>query len=541
MKTCGEVLVELLEAYGVDTVFGIPGVHTIELYRGLPGSNIRHITPRHEQGVGFMADGFARVTGRPGVCFTITGPGLTNIATAMGQAYSDSIPMLIISSVNRRHELGLGGGRLHELPSQREMMAGVSVFSHTLMRPEELPEVLSRAFGVFTNERPGPVHIEIPIDVMSASADHLNRQLPPLPDRPGPEAEAIGRAVDMIHDADRPVLLLGGGCVGAAAQARLLAERLDAPTLLTINAKGLLPPGHELSLGSNQSLEPAREMVRDADLVIAIGTELSETDYDVVFDGGFEIPGSLIRIDIEFEQLNMNYTADLTILSDAGLAMSALLKCLGQQRAKRQGTTRVEKVRQQLEHNWSGAFQFMDQFLKTVQQALPGVIIVGDSTQPVYAGNYLYEALEPGTWFNSSTGYGTLGYGLPAAIGAKVARPERPVVALIGDGGMQFTLSELASAIEADAPVIVLLWNNSGYGEIKRFMIERDITPLGVDLYTPDFLAIARGFGCHAVTVESFEQLSSQLQAAAGASRPTLIEVHENADFVAAFNDDQYI
>ncbi|MBT8145989.1 MAG: 5-guanidino-2-oxopentanoate decarboxylase, partial [Gammaproteobacteria bacterium] len=491
----------------------------------------------HEQGVGFMADGYARVMGRPGVCFTITGPGLTNIATAMGQAYSDSIPMLVISSVNRRHELGLGGGRLHELPSQREMMAGVSVFSHTLMSPDELPEVLSRAFAVFTNERPGPVHIEIPIDVMSAPADHLSRQIPALPARPAPQAEAIGRAIDMIHDASRPVLLLGGGCVGAQAPARLLAERLDAPTLLTINAKGLLPPGHELSLGSNQSLEPVRELVRDADLVIAIGTELSETDYDVVFDSGFEIPGSLIRIDIEFEQLNRNYAADLGILSDAELAMTALLECLGQQPAERQGAARVAKVRQRLEREWSGPYQFMDQFLKTVQQALPGVIIVGDSTQPVYAGNHLYEALEPGTWFNSSTGYGTLGYGLPAAIGAKLARPERPVVALVGDGGMQFTLSELASAIEAEAPVIVLLWNNSGYGEIKRFMLERGITPVGVDLYTPDFLAIARGFGCDAVTIESFEELSIQLQAAAGASRPTLIEVREGADFVAAFRD----
>src|ERR1700760_3947521 len=158
MSTCGELLVHLLESFGVDTVFGIPGVHTVELYRGLPATRIRHITPRHEQGAGFMADGYARASGRPGVCFIITGPGMTNIMTAMAQAYGDSIPMLVISSVNRTEQLGMAGGRLHELPSQRDLVSSVSAFSHTLMRPDDLPAVLSRAFAVFSSARPRPVH-----------------------------------------------------------------------------------------------------------------------------------------------------------------------------------------------------------------------------------------------------------------------------------------------------------------------------------------------------------------------------------------------
>ena len=157
MTTCGEFLVKQLEAWGVDTVFGIPGVHTVELYRGLHGSSLRHISPRHEQGAGFMADGYARASGKPGVCFIITGPGMTNILTAMGQAYADSIPMLVISSVNERERLGLGKGYLHELPNQRAMTAGVTAFSHTLMSVEELPGVLARAFAVFEGERPRPV------------------------------------------------------------------------------------------------------------------------------------------------------------------------------------------------------------------------------------------------------------------------------------------------------------------------------------------------------------------------------------------------
>lgn len=167
--TCAELLLRLLrDTYNTDTIFGIPGVHTIEMYRALEGgkaSGIRHVTPRHEQGAGFMADGYARATGKPGVCFIISGPGMTNIATAMGQALADSIPMLVISSVSRRDTLGRGQGRLHELPSQQQLLSGVSRFSHTLLDPAGLPEVLARAFAVFHSARPGPVHIEVPIDL----------------------------------------------------------------------------------------------------------------------------------------------------------------------------------------------------------------------------------------------------------------------------------------------------------------------------------------------------------------------------------------
>ena len=176
--TTGEYLVRLLESYGVELIFGIPGVHTVELYRGLPATKIRHVTPRHEQGAGFMADGYARVTGKPGVCFIVTGPGMTNIATAMGQAYADSVPMLVISAVNSRDQLAMGQGRLHELPSQRNLVAGVAAFSHTLLDPAQLPEVMARAFTVFNSARPRPVHIEIPLDVIAQPNCHSVLQSP---------------------------------------------------------------------------------------------------------------------------------------------------------------------------------------------------------------------------------------------------------------------------------------------------------------------------------------------------------------------------
>ncbi|MBS0416461.1 MAG: 5-guanidino-2-oxopentanoate decarboxylase [Proteobacteria bacterium] len=534
MRTCGEELIQLLQEYGVETVFGIPGVHTVELYRALPTSSVRHVTPRHEQGAGFMADGYARASGKPGVCLVITGPGTTNILTAMGQAYADSIPMLVISSVNRTYELGHAGGRLHELTSQRSMVAGVTAFSHTLMRPDELPDLLDRAFTLFASARPRPVHIEIPLDVITQPL----AQGPPrhfvAPAAPGPDPQAIGRAVHLMRLARKPLLLLGGGAIAASREATQLAQVWDVPTAYTINAKGILPKDHPLSLGSNQSLPPVRALAAEADIVLAIGTELGETDYDVVFDGGFRLGGRLIRIDIDPAQLQRNFAAEVAIASDARLAIQALLRELppASRQPELSGSRRASLAREQLKAHWAPAWTSQYRVLDLIQQALPEVIIVGDSTQPVYSGNHMYEATQTRSWFNSSTGYGTLGYALPAAIGARLAAPQRPVVCLIGDGGIQFTLPELASAVEAGVPIIVLLWNNRGYGEIKRYMLGRNIEPVGVDIYTPDFLILARGFGCDARRPTSWHELRESLLAAAAATRPTVIEVMEDAEFL---------
>ncbi|WP_296268518.1 5-guanidino-2-oxopentanoate decarboxylase [Pseudomonas sp. UBA6562] len=530
MTTCGEFLVQQLQAWGVDTVFGIPGVHTVELYRGLPGSGIRHVTPRHEQGAGFMADGYARVSGKPGVCFIITGPGMTNILTAMGQAYADSIPMLVISSVNERERLGQGRGYLHELPDQRALVAGVAAFSQTVLAVEELPEVLARAFAVFDGQRPRPVHIELPLDVITASAEHLRLQPRLVTQPPAPLPALIEQAAQRLREALNPLLLIGGGCVAQPALVRQLAEALDAPTALTINAKGLLPPDHPLLLGSNQSLVPVRQLARDADVVLAIGTELGETDYDVVFDGGFRIGGALIRIDIDAEQLDRNHRPAVAIHSEAGLAIEALLAALPERAVPdRDGAVRAEAARRQLAEDFSGWAHYRRLF-DCILEVLPDARFVGDSTQTVYSGNHLVELDGPRRWFNSSTGYGTLGYGLPAAIGAKLAEPTRPVISLMGDGGIQFTLPELASAVEARVGVIVLLWNNQGYGEIKRYMERRDITPVGVDIYTPDFIAIARGFGCLAKRARDPAHLQALLREAPD-DRPLLIELAEAPPF----------
>jgi acetolactate synthase-1/2/3 large subunit len=533
MATCGEVLVQLLEAYGVEVVFGIPGVHTVELYRGLPATRIRHVTPRHEQGAGFMADGYARVSGRPGVCFIITGPGMTNVLTAMGQAFGDSVPMLVISSVNRTEQLGMGQGRLHELPSQRNAVAGVAAFSHTLLRAEQLPEVLARAFALFASARPRPVHVEIPIDVITSEAGHLALEPRPVPGPPGPAPEAIARAADLLRTAKQPLVVLGGGAVDAGEEALRLVERLDAPVVNTVNAKGVLPPGHPLCAGENMAFAPIRDALRQADVVVAVGTEFGETEM-YPDPQPLALEGKLIRIDIDPEQLVRGFPAAVPILSDARLALAALDAALGTQSPQVSGARRAAEIRAAVRKLWWPAIAVHERVLNVVQRALGDPIIVGDQTQPVYGGNQFFAPSRPRSWFNSSTGYGTLGYALPAAIGATLAAPERPVVALIGDGGLQFTLPELASAVEAQVPVIVLLWNNQGYGEIKTYMAEKHIPQIGVDIFTPDFVAIAQGFGCAAERAGSLEHLQQSLTAAADRIVPTLIEIREDAPWLAA-------
>ena len=534
MATCGEVLVKLLEAYGVEQVFGIPGVHTVELYRGLAGSTINHITPRHEQGAGFMADGYARTSGKPGVCFIITGPGMTNITTAMGQAYGDSIPMLVISSVQSRSQLGGGRGKLHELPNQSALVAGVAAFSHTLMSAAELPAVLARAFALFQAGRPRPVHIEIPLDVLVENADALLASLPVSIARPGPAPAAIEQMSQRLAQAKRPLILAGGGAIDAAPALTQLAERLGAPVALTINAKGMLPSSHPLLIGSTQSLVATRALVTEADVVLAIGTELAETDYDVTFAGGFEIPGALLRIDIDSDQTVRNYPPTLALVADANLASEALLANLAllPSRDPQWGAVRVSRLQAQLSTEWDAPTRAQTVFLQTVFEVLPDAVCVGDSTQPVYTGNLTFNPEQPRRWFNSSTGYGTLGYALPAAVGAWLGRraevtPGGPVLCLIGDGGLQFTLAELASAVEAQTPIIVLLWNNQGYGEIKKYMLNRAIEPVGVDIYTPDFIGVAKALGCAAQAVGDEAQLRAALASASDRQGPSVIEIDE--------------
>lgn len=526
--SCAQVLMKLLREYRVDNVFGIPGVHTIELYRGLPGSGLQHITPRHEQGAAFMADGYARASGKPGVCFLITGPGLTNAATAMAQAYSDSVPMLVISAVNRRDDLGMGRGRLHELPRQSDASRAFCIWQHTLTRAEQLPEALARAFQMLSCSRPGPVHIEIPIDLfpapMPGRLEDYRACTPASP--PAASPAAIEEAARWLQDAESPAILLGGGAQEASAPATELAEKLAAPVFLSLAAKGIVDEQHPLCAGANLSFDSARARVENADVVLAVGTELAETDRNLVRDN-YHFRGRLIRIDIDPAQLICNANPDLAILADAGEALQQLNSAITPRdddaRAASHGQvkTLLESCRTEW---WSGSEERYP-WVRALRESLADDgILVTDSTQLAYNTNTALPLYRPRSHITCTTGYGTLGFALPAAIGARLAS-QRDVIALIGDGGLMFTLGELAVAVEQQLPLPILVWNNSGYGEIRDFMDAAEVPQEGVNLRTPDFVALAKSFGAEGCRINKPEQLGSAVAEALQRKTPTLIEI----------------
>jgi acetolactate synthase-1/2/3 large subunit len=522
--TVGEALIHLLKAHGVDTVFGIPGVHTIELYRGLASSLIRHVTPRHEQGAAFLADGYARASGKPGVAFVITGPGLTNAITPMAQARADSIPMLVISGVNRLDTLGKGLGYLHELPDQRGMLEKVALFSHRVEDPAELADVLARAFARFSAGRPGPVHIEIPLDVMGLPALECAHPVAALPPPPPLDTARMKEVAVKAHLARTPLILAGGGARHAGEALRELAERLDAPVVTTVNARGLLHR-HPLAVHASPSLKAVRTLVAEADLVVAVGTEFGPTDYDMYADGGFVLPRHLVRIDIDADQL-ARHPAAIPLKGEAVHLLDAFVAELGGDRTDR--GTGVERAAAAREAAWAEIGPVMrDQVraVEAIRDALPGSLIVGDSTQPVYAANLFYDHDCPGGWFNAATGYGALGYAPPAAIGAAIARPDLPVVCLVGDGGFQFTLPEIAVAAETGAAVIFIVWNNHGYREIETSMRDAGVEPVGVSPAPPDFLKLADAYALPAERIGSPSGLGAALARARAAGGPRLIEI----------------
>ena len=516
--TVGEALIVLLERAGVDTVFGIPGVHTIELYRGLGNSRIRHITPRHEQGAGFMADGYARATGRPGVCLLITGPGFTNAITAMAQARADSIPMLVITGVNRRDSLGKGLGHLHELPDQAAMARTIALSTQTLTEPERLGEALAEAWRAMTGARPGPVHLEIPTDVMGARIALPDFALP-APPRPAPPPAQIEALAARLEQAQRPLILAGGGTRDAAAELREFAEALDAPLVSTVNARGAMA-GHALDVPASPDLPAIRQAVAEADLVLAIGTELGPTDYDSYGRGPHDFGDRLVRVDIDAAQLARGPAPSLAIAADAGAFLAAMA---GLQARERDGAARAAALREAAMEEIGPRYRALVSLVQRIWEVLPEASIVGDSTQLIYAANLYVEPPGPGLWFNSSCGFGTLGYAAPAAIGAALGRPG-PVVCLIGDGGMQFTLAELGSAEDCAADVVFLVWNNAGYQEIEHWMNEANVPPVGVTPSAPDFVQVAAAYGLPARRVSDGGGMAAAL---AELPRPCVIEFVE--------------
>jgi len=529
-RTCGEATIDLLEAYGVDTVFGIPGVHTLDLYRGLANSKIRHIAVRHEQGAGFMADGYARVSGKPGVCVLITGPGVTNAATPIGQSFSDSVPMLVISSVNATEDLGRGRGRLHEITDQRAVMAPLTAFSRTIRDPAELPQAMADAYDVFEAARPRPVHIELPLDILQAPAP-FRAERRSAAKRPEPDARAIEAAARLLDQARRPVVIAGGGTVDCGDAVGEFAEKIGAAVLLTTAAKGVLRDDHPRCAGATLQLEASQEFLRSADVVVAVGTELAETDSWV---DRLPIQGKLIRIDIDVPTLTRDYQPEVALHADAGAALKALTARISERRNG--GAIHPAEIADLQRRHAEGLPPLQRKHaivLDALREAVPeDAVLATDMTQIAYTGCFYYRTQTPRSWLHP-VGYGTLGYAVPAAIGAKLGAPERAAVALVGDAGFLFTVQELATAVELGLPIAIVLWNNDALQQIAEGMTERGIPEIGVRLRNPDFQALAKAFGCRAVKPDSIQALKEAVRSAITSDGPTLIEVREDASYLS--------
>ena len=525
--TVGCYLVELLAANGIDTVFGIPGVHTLELYRGLAATGLRHILTRHEQGAGFAADGYARVSGRPAAAFVISGPGLTNILTPLAQAYSDSVPLLVVASTAARATLGKGWGVLHELRDQRALAAGAAGSAYSARSVEDVRDHLQAAFASFRSGRPRPAYLEVPLDLLAEPTALRGERFPPAPSAPQPDARALAQAASWLSEASRPLIIAGGGARAAGAHVQALVERLDALLLTTTAGKGVLPEAHEACLGASLPFPPVRELASSADVVLAVGTELSETD--LYFIQHLPLKGRLIRVDIDPVKLTDHYAAHLAIWGDASAALEAIARQVEPRKGWRTklGGASALRARARFDGALDGPVQACVRALKAIRAAVPADgAVFGDMTQITYIGGYAFSVDRPGCWFAPS-GYGTLGFALPAALGAKVAQPDRPVVALAGDFGLQYTSHELATAVELGLSLPVVVWNNRALAQIRDDMRTAEIPPVGVVARNPDFLALGRAYGAHAVHASGPGELTQALTDALGRGAPTLIEVSD--------------
>jgi thiamine pyrophosphate-dependent acetolactate synthase large subunit-like protein len=551
VTTTAEALVQRLEDHGVTHAFGIPGTHSLPVYGALAGSSIEHVVCRHEQGVGFAADGFARSSGRPGVAITTTGPALLNAAAAVAAAWADSVPMLLISPGLPDNVDGRDTGQLHELRTQSGVMRALLGASYRATGPADAAELVDAAFASFATSRPRPFHIELPLDVMDASGPAPAPWNCGRTYRPTPDADGVAAAAALIAAANAPVMVLGGGAVGAGPPALRLARRFDMPVVTSINGKAIIPEDDPLSLGASLRLPACHALLGDADVVIAVGTELA--DSDTWSDGPLELGGDVIRIDIDPAQLQRNALVSVGLVADATAGLEALLSDLeGTDRAAAppasvglvadataglealladlEGTNRatapLAHVREEIHRQVLELGSEFVALVAVLQEHLdPATIVAADSAMACYYGAVHLLRQQAPRRFLHPTGSGTLGFALPAGIGAKLANPDVAVLVITGDGGALFSLSELATAAELGLPLVVLVIDNGGYGEIKRQMLTQGLAPLGTDLVSPDFAAIARAFGCEGHLIAELADLPERLREAFAAAGPTVLEI----------------
>ncbi len=525
-RTGGEWVVEALRAEGVRHVFGIPGVHNLAIYDALlRQSQITHILARHEQGAAFMADGYARASGRPGVVVVTTGPGATNTLTPLVESYAGSQPVLVVMSDIPSALIGKDLGALHEVTNQIDCFKPVCRWAETLRDAQAIPGAVQGAFHLFRSGRPGPIALSIPTDLLTASVE---AQLTPGASgrRPPCDVRLIEEASHRLRSAGRPRVIAGGGAVAGEAGAALgaLAGGLRAPVVTTVMGRGIIPETHPLWLGVLPNKRATQAAIEAADVILAVGCRFAHrSTRGLLLNLSFRPDQTLIHLDLDATVIGKMYPPTLGIVGDARDGLAGLVTALG----PGAGTS---------EWDWgwlathraargSRYTQDVERLITVLREALaPDAIVVNDQTGINYWMEWHSPVLHPRT-FLYPVGSATLGYAVPAALGAKVAHPERQVVAVVGDGGFLFSVNELATAVKYGLGVVFLVLNDQRMGAIK-WLQEALYGRWGeADLTNPDFPALAHAFGLPGQRVERLDDLPQALDKALSHRGPALLEL----------------
>ena len=517
-RPLGAQISHMLRDRGVDVIFGIPGVHNQEMYRGIEEAGIMHVLARHEQGAGFMADGYARATGKPGVAYVITGPGLCNIMTPMGQAYTDSVPMLVMSSC--LDETQAVHGQLHQMKDQRAAAETVTDWSRQANTAQAAYGLVERAFEEFELKRPRPKHIQVPIAQLEAEADPA-----PFPNQPGLHTKVtppdLGPVMSMLNVARRPLFILGGGA--RSNLWRQILSQLGAACFTTYAGRGMAGLGYDLDFGATLPRPGSAEIIASADLVVVVGAELGEVD---LWRDSLGHSANLVRVDLDPKVLSDHHRAAIKLQADGESFAHALWAASDQVKPASgwsgdEVATARSRWRAEVDAERPGIVPIME----ALRAAMPGdTMIYSDMTQFAYVAKEVWDMAHPYHWHHP-TGFGTLGYALPAGIGGAVARRGKPTAVIAGDYGFHYTMQELGAAVELGLSLPIILWDNGKLKEIEDSMVRGQIAPNAVVARNPDFCKLAEAFGALSAAPSNLDEMQQAVRAAFSAPVPTLIRV----------------
>jgi acetolactate synthase-1/2/3 large subunit len=521
----GEAIVNGLVAHGVDTVFGLPGAQIYGLFDAFHQAQLKVIGARHEQACGYMAFGYARASGRPGVFSVVPGPGVLNASAALLTAFGCNEPVLCLTGQVPTQFLGKGRGHLHEMPDQLATLRTFVKWADRMEYPDVAPAMVGRAFQEMLSGRRGPASLEMPWDVFTQRAEVGKAQVYETLPAPAPDPDRIKAAAALIKASKNPMIFVGSGAIHAREEILELADMLDAPVVAFRSGRGIVSNAHELGL----TMAAAYKLWPTTDLMIGIGTRL---ELPTMSRWPYRPDGlKSIRIDIDPVEMR-RYPPDVAVVADsqagtrelaAAVTKAGFSKSAGRRAAIREATAAAEKEIQRIQPQMA--------YLKILREVLPSNAIVTDELSQVgFASWYGFPIYEPRTFITS--GYqGTLGSGFPTALGAKVAHPDRPVVAITGDGGFMFGVQELATAVQFRIGVVTLVFNNNAYGNVRRDQRERfDGRVVASDLVNPDFVKLAESFGAGAARVTSPDQFKSALEKALADGGPYVIAVEVPTD-----------